>query len=74
MKEARRGGVIVFRFFLPKNAISLFFEGSGNRNIGATLCIGREIWCLLYAGFFLHELCSILAYSWPSLASFTEGF
>ena len=36
-----------------KNAISPFFDASRNKNIGATIRIGREIWCLLYAGFFL---------------------
>ena len=29
-----------------------FFDASGNKNINATIRIDREIWCLLYAGFF----------------------
>ena len=40
-------------FFCKKNAISPFFDASGNGNIGATIRIGLEIWCLPYAGFFL---------------------
>ena len=36
-----------------KNDISPYFDGSGNKNIGATLRIGREIRCLPYEGFFL---------------------
>ena len=36
-----------------KKAISPFFEASGNKNIGAAIRIGREIWCLPYAEFFL---------------------
>ena len=31
---------------------SPFFGASRNKNIDATIRIGREIWCLLYAGFF----------------------
>ena len=34
-----------------KNAISPYFDGSGNKNIGAIIRIVREIWCLPYAGF-----------------------
>ena len=33
-------------------AISPFFYARGNKNIGATICIGQEILCLPYAGFF----------------------
>ena len=36
-----------------KNAINPFFDASGNKNIGATIRIGRDILCLPYAGFFL---------------------
>ena len=36
-----------------ENAISSFFDASGNKNIGATICIGREIRCLPCAGFFI---------------------
>ena len=39
-------------------AISPLFDASGNKNIGATIRIGREIWCLPYAGF----LCKTDAY------------
>ena len=39
-----------------KNAISPFFDGSRNKNIGDTIRIGREIWCLPYAGFILSKL------------------
>ena len=35
------------------NAFSPFFEASGNKNIGATIRISREIWYLQYAGFFI---------------------
>ena len=35
-----------------KKAISPFFDVSGNKNIGNTIRIGREIWCLPYAGLF----------------------
>ena len=35
------------------NAISPFFDASGNKNIGATIRIGQEIPCLPYAGFLL---------------------
>ena len=34
-----------------KKAISPFLDTSGNQNIGATICIGQEIWCLPYEGF-----------------------
>ena len=30
---------------------NLFFDASRNKNIGATICIDREIQCLPYAGF-----------------------
>jgi hypothetical protein len=40
-------------FFVKKNATSPFFDASGNRNIGATIRIRLEIWCLPYAGFFI---------------------
>ena len=45
-------GVIYVKinFLAKKNAIGLFLDASGNKNIGATLRIGREIWCLQYAG------------------------
>ena len=33
-----------------------FFDASGNKNIGATFRIGREIRCLPYAGLFLSIL------------------
>ena len=26
------------------------------KNIGATICIGRQIWCLTYAGFFFKDV------------------
>ena len=39
-------------FFQTKNAISPFFDASGNKNIGTTIPIGQEIRCLPYAGFF----------------------
>ena len=45
-----RGGVIFFLLF--SFFIRTFFNASGNKNIGATIRIGWEIWCLLYAGFF----------------------
>ena len=32
-------------------AISTFFDASGNKNIGATISIGREILRLPYGGF-----------------------
>ena len=32
-------------------AIRPFLDASGNKNIGATIRIGRGIWCLPYAGF-----------------------
>ena len=35
-----------------KNAISPFFDASGNINIGATIRISQMIWCRPYAGFF----------------------
>ena len=35
-----------------EEAISPFFDASGNKNIGASICIGQEILCLPYAGFF----------------------
>ena len=38
---------------LKKNAIRPFFIASGHKNIGATIRIGREIRCLLYAGFLI---------------------
>ena len=34
-----------------KNATSPLFDSSGNKNIGATIRIGREIRCLPYARF-----------------------
>ena len=34
------------------NAISLFFDASGNKNIGATIPIGREIWFSRMRDFF----------------------
>jgi hypothetical protein len=38
-----------------------FLDARGNKNIGATIRIGQEIWCLPYEGFFAcvslcHEL------------------
>ena len=33
--------------------LSALFDASGYKNIGATICIGREIRCLPYAGCFL---------------------
>ena len=36
-----------------KNAFSFFLEASGNKNIGTTIRIGREIECFPYAGFLL---------------------
>ena len=36
---------------LPTPPISPFFDANGNKNIGATIRIGREIWYLPYAGF-----------------------
>ena len=47
-------------FFAKKNAISLFFDGSGNKSIGATMCIGQEIQCLPYAGFLVLNLSLVL--------------
>ena len=41
--------------FGKKNRIIPFFLVSGNKNIGATIRIGREIRCLPYAVFFLSE-------------------
>ena len=35
--------------------LSAFFYASGKKNIGATIRIGQEIWCLLYEGFFKIE-------------------
>ena len=32
---------------------NLLMKNSGGKSIGATIRIGREIQCLLYAGFFL---------------------
>ena len=46
-------------FFAKKIDISPFFDASGNINIGASIRIGREIWCLPYAGFFLDALASL---------------
>ena len=37
-------------------AIGRFFGASGNKNIGATISIGREIPCLSYAGFFIVQV------------------
>ena len=39
-----------------KKAISPFLDTSGNKNIGATICIGREIQCLPYTGFFVFKI------------------
>ena len=39
-------------FFTEKNVFCPFLGASRNKNICATIHIGREIWCLLYAGFF----------------------
>ena len=39
-------------FLQQKNPISPFFEARGNKNIDATIRIGREIRCLPFAGFF----------------------
>ena len=39
-----------------KNVISPFFDASGNKNIGATICTGQEIRCLPYVGFFVLHL------------------
>ena len=36
---------------LVKNAISPILDASGNKNIGATIHIGREICCFPWAGF-----------------------
>ena len=36
-----------------KKNISPFLDASGNKNIGASIRIGQEIWFLQYAGFFL---------------------
>ena len=44
-QQRRRQNTIFF-------AISPFFDSSGNKNIGATICIGCKILCLQYAGFF----------------------
>ena len=44
-----RGGV---KKVGKKNALSPFFVASRNKNVGATIRIGREFWCLPYAGFF----------------------
>ena len=52
-------GVVIF-LFSKKNAISPFFDASGNINISATIRIGQEIWCLLYAGFFLMQPRAVL--------------
>ena len=41
------------RYELEKNAISPFFDASGKKIL--VLLSGREIWCLPYAGFFLHK-------------------
>ena len=38
-------------YYCKKKAISPFFDASGNKNIGATIRIGQEIRCLLYAEF-----------------------
>ena len=52
---AARGGGVFFSSCATKNAISHFFGASGNKNISATIRIGREIWCLPYAGLFQLE-------------------
>ena len=41
-----------------------FFDASGNKNIGATIRIGREIRCLPYAGFFwkISPICWVLIF------------
>ena len=39
------------QFVIKTVAFNPFFDASGNQNIGATICIGRDIWCLPNAGF-----------------------
>ena len=45
-------GAFVDQLIEPKNQ-ELFRKKSATKNIGASICNGREIWCLPYAGFFL---------------------
>ena len=52
-----QGGGEKMKKMAKKNSISPYFDASGNKNIGATIRIGREIRCLPYAGFF--SLCII---------------
>ena len=47
----------LFYIFHKKEAISPFVDASGNKNIGATIRIGQEIWCVPYAGFFKAKKC-----------------
>jgi hypothetical protein len=54
-----------------RNAITPFFDASGPKNICATISIGREIWCLPCAGFFLSLNWSEFT-EWPDLP-FTQG-
>ena len=51
-RRRRRGrGGLKNLFGKKENAISPFFDASGNKNIVATIRINWEIWCLPYAGF-----------------------
>ena len=45
----------VHQYDWQKNAINPFFDASEYKNIGATIRIGQEIWCLLYAGFLIYK-------------------
>ena len=51
MTTATAGGRIKKKW--QKNSISPYFDASENKNIGDTIRIGREIWCLPYVRFFI---------------------
>ena len=51
--------------FCSKNPISPSFDASENKNIATTICIGRKILCLPYAGFFSLLLKSSMTSIWP---------
>ena len=87
LKSSRKNNVFyasVERCFVPsmrdfhqigplakKNVIRPVFDTSRNQNIGATIRIGREIWCLPYVGFVFIYLGLIYARTMGPLRIYT---
>ena len=51
LKICNNKNVHDYKWQSPHPPISPFFDANGNKNIGATISIDQEIWCLPYAGF-----------------------